>query len=416
MGKVHVVGAGLAGLACAVRLAARGVEVALYEAAGHAGGRCRSYFDQSLECEIDNGNHLLLSANTAALDYLTEIGTRDSLIEPDAAFPFTDLGTGQSWTVRPNDGPIPWWLMDRARRVPDTGLTDYLGAVKLALAGRDRTVGDCVDTVGPLWDRFWEPFTVAVLNTPAADASARLVWMVLRESFMRGARYSKPMIARDGLSISFIDPALQRLRSKGVEPIFGARLRAAGIEDGKVTRLAFGDDNVPIRPDDRVVLAIPPSGAAAILTDITVPRTSSTIFNAHIRLDQTVEMPNGIPFLGVIGGTAHWLIVRRNVISATISAADHLMDEPADSIADRVWDDAKRALNLNVVERPPIRVIKERRATFAQTPEEIRRRPGTRTRYSNLLLAGDWTDTGFPATIEGAIRSGHAAAAALTDP
>ncbi|MCG8694173.1 MAG: FAD-dependent oxidoreductase, partial [Minwuiales bacterium] len=108
-----------------------------------------------------------------------------------------------------------------------------------------------------------------------------------------------------------------------------------------------------------------------------------------------------------------WLIVRQNVISATISAADHLMEEPADSIADRVWDDTRRALNLNLAERPPIRVIKERRATFAQTPEEIRRRPGTRTRMSNLILAGDWTDTGFPATIEGAIRSGHAAAAAL---
>ncbi|MCG8692349.1 MAG: hydroxysqualene dehydroxylase HpnE [Minwuiales bacterium] len=413
MGRVHVVGAGLAGLACALRLAARGVEVAVYEAAGHAGGRCRSFFDQSLECDIDNGNHLLMSANTAALDYLTEIGARDSLIEPDAAFPFIDLGTGQTWTVRPNNGPIPWWLLNRSRGIPDTRLTDYLGAARLALAGRDRTVGDCVPTAGPLWERFWEPFTVAVLNTPAADASAQLVWMVLRESFMRGARYCKPMIAREGLSVSFIDPALKQLRSKGIEPAFGARLRAAALEDGKVSSLDFGGDSVPVGPDDRVVLAIPPAGAAAILPEVTVPRTSCTIFNAHMRLDQTVEMPNGIPFLGVIGGTAQWLIVRQNVISATISAADHLMEEPADSIADRVWDDTRRALNLNLAERPPIRVIKERRATFAQTPEEIRRRPGTRTRMSNLILAGDWTDTGFPATIEGAIRSGHAAAAAL---
>lgn len=416
MGKVHVVGAGLAGLACAARLAAHGVEVALYEAAGHAGGRCRSYFDQSLDCEIDNGNHLLLSANTAALEYLTEIGARDSLIEPDAAFPFIDLGTGQTWTVRPNNGPIPWWMLDRSRRVPDTGLADYLGAAKLALAGPDRTVGDCVHTAGPLWERFWEPFTVAVLNTPAALASAQLVWMVLRQSFMRGARYCKPMIARDGLSVSFVNPALKQLRTKGIEPAFGARLRAATIDDGNISSLDFGGNDVPVGPEDRVVLAVPPSGAAAILPELTVPHTSSTIFNAHMRLDQTVEMPNGIPFLGVIGGTAHWLIIRRNVVSVTISAADHLMDEPADSIADRVWDDARSALNLNVAERPPIRVIKERRATFAQTPEEIRRRPGTRTRISNLMLAGDWTDTGFPATIEGAIRSGQAAAAALAGP
>src|SRR5262245_29222423 len=112
MTRVHVIGAGLAGLSAALHLARRGIPVTLYEAAPQAGGRCRSFLDDRLGREIDNGGHVLLGANRDALDYLDLIGGRSAMTEiAPAAFPFLDLGTGETWAVRPNRGPIPWWIL-----------------------------------------------------------------------------------------------------------------------------------------------------------------------------------------------------------------------------------------------------------------------------------------------------------------
>ncbi|MFQ6019053.1 MAG: FAD-dependent oxidoreductase, partial [Kiloniellaceae bacterium] len=136
----HVVGAGVAGLACAVRLARLGWPVHLYEAAGQAGGRCRSFYDARLGRAIDNGNHILLAANHEALSYVEEIGARGGLIGPArATFPFVDLQTGDRWTLRPGGGPIPWWLLSARRRIPGTRLGPSLAGLRLGRAGPDAT-------------------------------------------------------------------------------------------------------------------------------------------------------------------------------------------------------------------------------------------------------------------------------------
>ena len=411
MAVVHVVGAGLAGLAAAVRLSARGQPVALYEAAQQAGGRCRSYFDRRLGRVIDNGNHLLLSGNRSALAYLAAIGACDSLLGPaEASFPFLDLASGERWVVRPNPGRIPYWIALRSRRVPGTRVRDGLGVWRLARAGSERTVAECLDPTSPLWRRFWEPLARAVLNTPPEQGSARLLWAALRESFARGGRGCRPLIARHSLAGSLIDPALARLAERGVSVAFGQRLRAVLRRDERVRSLDFGERQVELGTADRVILALPPGQTGALLPEIAVPDGSHAIVNAHFRLAQPVRLPGGAPLLGLIGGTAEWLFLRDELVSLTVSAADALADEPSAVIAARLWADSARALDLPAAPQPPCRIVKERRATFAQTPGALARRPGATTAWPNLFLAGDWTATGLPATIEGAIRSGERAA------
>lgn len=411
MAHAHIVGAGLAGLSCALRLVQAGHAVSVYEATGHAGGRCRSFFDEKFGRVIDNGNHLLMNGNTQALAYLDAIGSENTLIAPtEAAFPFMDLETGERWTVRPNDGWMPWWILAPSRRVAGTRPSAYLSTFRLTFAGPEETVADCIAPCGPLYHRFWAPLAVSILNTAPSESSAKLLWSVVAHTFARGASTCRPLVARDGLSVSFIDPALRRLAELGVNVQFHRRARALDLEPDKVRALDFGQERVALGADDWVILAVTPPAAADLVPGLEVPTESRAIVNAHIRLPGEIRIPGDSPILGLIGGTAQWLFLRRDVASLTVSAADALTELPIDVLARKFWFDTSRALGLDPQAEPPIRVIKERQATFAQTPAQLARRPLPRTAWSNLLLAGDWTDTGFPATIEGAVRSGFAAA------
>jgi squalene-associated FAD-dependent desaturase len=415
--NAHVIGAGVAGLSTAIRLKLAGWNVSIYESAGQAGGRCRSYFDEQLGCEIDNGNHLLLSGNRSAMSYLTTIGAVDTLetVTP-ARLPFVDLTTGESWTVRPNKGPLAWWTAIPSRRVAGSSIGDYLAALKLAWSG-SKTISEVLDKGRPAFRRFWEPMAVAVLNTAAEEASAKLLWPVMTEIVGRGEVAFRPCIARDGLSQSFINPAMAWLKARDVAIHLNARCRAIDITNAAVGALTIGEQEIPIGKADRVVLAVPPPVAKSLLPDLTVPDETRPIVNAHYRLDTPLPMPEGLPLMGLIGGTAQWLFQRSlpkggSIASVTISAATKEVDQPQDALADQIWEDICNALSLGDKPVPLSRIVKEKRATFAQTPGMVRKRPGTRTGIANLLLAGDWTNTKLPATIEGAIRSGEIAAKA----
>ena len=414
MARTHVIGAGLAGLSTAVSLARAGHAVTLYEASGQAGGRCRSYFDARLDCAIDNGNHLLLTGNKSTMRYLADIGAAGSLVGPaSACFPFLDLRTGRRWRLRPNAGRLPWWILDARRRVPDTSFRDYLSGLRFALAGADRTVTDCVGDRGALFEQFWEPLAVAALNSPVRAGAACLLWPVLRETFGKGEAACRPRIAGTGLSGTFVDPAVDLLHRRGAVIRFATRLRGVTYRSAEARGLDFGTETVTLEDGDSVVLTLPPTAAASLVPDLTVPEESHAIVNAHFRLSGPAGLPAELPFLGLIGGTAQWLFARGDMASTTTSAADDMVDEPPDVIARKTWRDVAAALGRDPDPLPPYRVVKEKRATFAQTPAQARRRPGTRSRFANVYLAGDWIDTGLPATIESAVRSGHMAARAV---
>ena len=390
---VHVVGAGLAGLAAALTLAERGVRVTLHEAGPAAGGRCRSYFDRELGCRIDNGNHLLLSGNKAAFTFLDQVGARDTLMGPRTpAFPFMDLATGERWTVRPNRGRVPLWILDRRRRVAGTRLRDYLGLMALRRAGPAATVAQTLRP-GPLYRRLLEPLAIAALNTPPESGSARLLNAVIAESLAEGGAACIPAFPRDGLSESFIDPAVRFLEARGAQLRLSSRVGAIAVEDGLVVGLGAE----PVGPGEAVVLAVPAPVATALLPTVTGPDAFESILNLHFRIDAD---PGEAGFMGLVGSLAEWVFVKPGVVSVTISAANRFLHREPVALAQQVWQEVRIALQLP--EPVPLwRVLKEKRATFAATPDQDLKRPPSVTTMTNLVLAGDWTATGLPATIEG---------------
>jgi squalene-associated FAD-dependent desaturase len=406
---IHIIGAGLAGLAAAVRLAESGERVCVHEAAGQAGGRCRSYHDPALDMEIDNGNHLLVSANHATLAFLRTIGAQDRLVGPaHAEFPFVDLATSERWTLRISDGRVPWWIFDRRRRVPGTRFTDYLALARLLRSPEDAAVADVIACKGILYERLLSPLLLAALNTEPRDGSAKLAAAILRETVVAGGRNCRPLIARDGLGSTFIAPALAYLQARGGEVLFGRRLRALATADARVSALQFGEETLSLAADDRVILAVPPVVAAALIPGLPTPTEFRAIVNGHFRVAPGAAVA---PMIGVINGTVEWIFAFPDRLSITISAADRLVDTSREALAKTLWSEVATVTGIGDTDvLPPWQIVRERRATFAALPSEERKRPGPRTPFANLWLAGDWTATGLPATIEGAIRSGERAA------
>ncbi len=404
-----MIGAGLAGLSAAVRLADGGAAVTVLEAAAQAGGRCRSYVDPVLEMTLDNGNHLVLSGNHATFAYLRLIGAEDHLVGPDqAVLDFHDLRTGEAWTIRPNPGALAWWLLSPRRRVLGTRAADYLALAGLLAPGANKRIDQVIACEGVLWDRLLEPFLLSALNTEAKSASAALAGAVIRESLARGGDAYRPRVAHPTLSAAFIDPALAFLAARGATVRLGAPVRAMTFDGDRVSALTTGDGGIALEAGDAVVLAAPPWISQTMVPGLTAPDAFNAIVNGHFRF---APPPGLAPIVGVIGGTAQWIFAFDDRLSVTVSGADDLADQNREDLAQRFWADIATVHGLPA-ELPPWRIVKERRATFAATPEQNARRPGAATRWGNLALAGDWTATGLPATIEGAIRSGETAARA----
>jgi squalene-associated FAD-dependent desaturase len=404
---VHIIGAGISGLSAAVRLAKANFKVHIHEATQQAGGRCRSYFDTATNLTIDNGNHLLLSGNHHALAYARSIGSEAGLVGPKRAqFPFVDLKTGVRWQLDLGDSRMPFWVFDASRRVPDTALRDYLALMPLIWSSTNRLVGDTIPCKGRLYERLVQPLLLAALNVDPPEGSAGLAGAVVRETLLAGGQACRPLIARDGLSAVLIEPAIKLLQGSGADIQFAHELRGLGFSENSVDELKFGEETIALGPGDAVVLAVPPRPASSLLAGLKTPSRFRAIVNAHFRFDPPRDMP---PILGVVGGLVEWLFAFPQRLSVTISNADRLVDMPREELAQAIWRDICKAADLQA-DLPPWQIVRERRATFEATPEQNELRPSASTAFKNLFLAGDWTDTGLPATIEGSVRSGDRAA------
>ncbi|EME70790.1 hypothetical protein H261_06149 [Paramagnetospirillum caucaseum] len=389
-GTLHVVGAGLAGLAAGIAAAKAGARVVVHEAAGHAGGRCRSFLDERLGRVIDNGSHLVLGANRTTLAYARATGGIEAMVAAPAAFPFKDLVTGKSWTVTP-------------KRLP-AGIGEILKALGLPWTGKAETVAGRLGGT-PSFARLWQPMCEAIMNTAPDEASARMFAWTMRKALLGGADALTPWIFPGGLSAALVAPAEATLSLFGGEIRFRRRLKTVTPR-----ALVFDEAEIPLGPDDRVILALPPWVAAALLPGLVPDLATRPIVNAHFRCAQPVELPHGSHFLGMVNASGHWLFVRGDVLSVTVSAAGALVDLDNESIADRLWDEIRRTLGMPPIPPPPYRIMKEKRATLAHDNHTVVRRPGASSGRDRVYLAGDWIASPWPCTIEAAISSGLAAA------
>jgi squalene-associated FAD-dependent desaturase len=412
-GTIYIIGAGLAGLSAAVSCMLKGYKVQVFEATNHAGGRCRSYKDKILDRTINNGNHLILSGNLGIKKFLANLDAPDNFKAMDPVlFNFYDIIKNERWVLQPSNGRIPWWILNPRKRIPGTSLGDYLALLKLKYA-KDKTIAALVNPSRPIFERLWQPLSQAVLNTDAHEGSAALIWTMLSKTLLKGSQASCPMLTRVGLSASLIDPAISFLTTNKSAIQFSMKLQSMSKNTNKLETIYFNKKSITLKENDRVVLALPPNIITSLMPDIITPTNANAIVNVHFRLDERPALPNNAPFIGIIGGNAHWLFKHDDVYSVTVSAANKFSNKSNEEIAKIIWKEVAKVVDNNRKKPPLFRVIREMRATFSQTPEENKRRPDSRTKWENLFLAGDWTNTGLPATIESAIISGQKVAEIL---
>ena len=276
----------------------------------------------------------------------------------------------------------------------------------LIWAGTDKLVGNAIPCEGTLYQRLVQPLLLAALNVDPPEGSAGLAGAIVRETLLAGGQACRPLIARDGLSSVLIEPAIKLLQDKGATIRFGHELREFVMTRRPCRRTEIRRRRHCGCADDVVVLAVPPRPAASLLPGLKTPTKFRAIVNAHFRFDPPSGRAGHPRRRRRPGGMA--------VCVPAAAVGHHQQWRPAGRYAAR----GTRAGDLagclqgrgRQGELPPWQIVRERRATFEATPEQNALRPGPVTALKNLFLAGDWTDTGLPATIEGSVRSGDRAA------
>ena len=449
---VLVLGGGFAGLAAATALAASGARVLLLEARPYLGGRARSWVDPESGSVVDNGQHLFMGCYEETLLFLDRLGTRDRLgLQPRLELPFVEPG-GRLSTFRLPRLPSPWDLAAGLLRFPGLSLAERVGLLRVARDTRRQARrpggrphggapdGDLDRTTVEQWlaslgqtaeanRRLWHPLAIAALNETPERASAAMLVPVLHRAFERGAAGSRLGLSRVGLSELYAEPAAHFLKARGSEVRLRAQVRRVVCERGRFAwalladgaRLAAGAAVAAVPADDLLEMLPPETAASAPFAGLSRLEVSP-IVSAYLWFGSPIT---DLPFAGLLGGTWQWMFNRRafgghgggghgggaHGVTLVKSAARDLVERPIDHLVRKALDDlhaffpdSRRATLRHSL------VIKEKRATLAHAPGTLSLRPGPRTPCQGLYLAGDWTATGLPATIEGAVASGHACA------
>lgn len=392
----HIIGAGLAGLAAGLRIADAGGHAVLYEASPHAGGRCRSFYDKKLQATIDNGNHLILGANRSVLTYLEAIGTLGQAITHEQPrFPFIDIRTRRHWHLQP------------PRRFPGIPWHESRHLLKFMLPAASKTVAGCIPEQTALYTRLVEPMCIAILNTHPREASAALFARMLKTLLAAGRQGWQCHAPAHGLSPLLVDPAIARIKAGGGRVKTGCAIQKIHHDGERVSQLETARGKITVGDEDGVICATSPAAAHNLLPEYVPELEHRPILNAHFLWPQAGQLRETMPFLGIIGGVVEWIFFHEGRLATTTSAATEWMALDEDTLACVLWHDVCTALFIPPdTPLPPWRIIREKRATIAATPENLAKLPAATTPLANLRLAGDYLNSHLPATLEAAIASG----------
>ena len=432
--KIVVLGAGYAGLAAANELVMRGHDVTLIEGRALLGGRAHSFPDTKTGLMLDNGQHVLMGCYRETLALLRQLGVADRLYSPPSMqVPFvSEKGRSLLAAVAPE----PLHLLSALLRYGELNAADKFAAVKLAIRlrfGQMPTSRETVEAWLLRWGQtpnliraLWEPLCIAALNEPVASSSAQLFATVIRRSFLGGAADASILLSRVGLSELFAPEVKRLLEMCGGKVRLQAQVSGLKFSGTRLEEIGF-NDGTSLAPEV-VVSALPWHALRAFLPPESKLAQAcraiqdAPIVSLHLWLDRAILDE---PFVGLLDSPVHWVFSRDHiqgatagqeghVVTAVVSGARDLIDKTAVELEELTLKELARLLpeaaGVRVLHRM---VYKARSATFAATPETEPLRPDATTEWGNFWLAGDWTNTGLPATIEGAILSGNRAARAV---
>ena len=425
---VLVAGGGWAGLSAAATLAQQGVPVRLVEAARQLGGRARRV--RLGDFAVDNGQHLLIGAYRETLALMQQVG-----VTLDDRFLRTPLHL-ESWQdrrrvlrLRAPRLPEPFHLLVALLRARGLSLRDRWRALRFG-AFIQRRRGELADdcTVAELLHghgqtaatvrMLWEPLCLATLNTPVAEASAQIFVRVLYEALFRFHGDSDLLFARGDLGTLLPDPALDYIESRGGTVQLGKRVTALHVDGARLRGVELNSEPVPatrlilaVSPEQCLALCRPHAALATLAHDL-AQLDYQPICTVYLQYSPDTRLPR--PAIGMVGGLCQWLFDRRHAgeagrIAAVISADGPHMDMDNAELIAAVREEIAHVRPHWPAPRDA-RVIREKRATFACRAGIATLRPAAATPVAGLYLAGDYTDTGYPATLEGAVRSGRLAA------
>lgn len=353
--------------------------------------------------EVDNGNHLILSANKNFLNLCETLGSLKTLIYYEPKFNFFDLKTQKNWSLNLRNEIFPFWIFNKSQRIPNTNLVDYFSIIKLMFCSKKDTIDTIISKKNNVFNFFWEPLTLGVLNTDCKNASAFLLKNVLKETFLRGYKYSGIYQPSQSWGETLINPAVNFLKKKNIQINYGSLLQKIFVENNKVKKLMFKDKAINILDKDLVVLALPPSSVKKIIPSLNLPEEHNTIINIHFKIK--IKNNSQPKIIGLVNAITQWIFVKKNYISITLSAANGYSNMDKYELISKIWNEVVLCFGLKNKKLPVFRILMEKKATYNQSPknnylvEKINGLP------ENLKLIGDWTEFNFPCTIESSITS-----------
>jgi hydroxysqualene dehydroxylase len=428
---VIVIGAGCAGLACATKLAEGGKRVLVLERRPLLGGRASSFRDEASSETVDNGQHLFLGCYTETQAYLKRIGSIDKL-KFKSNFEALMCGPdGERARLRSAPLPPPWNLAVGLLRYSALPLRDRIKAYRVARAasnGRgklsEQSVTQWLTSLGQSQlsrDRFWDLLTLATLNINPDQAPADLLAVVLKEGFLASAKASRVGLASVGLSELHANPSKRYIEARGGEVRLRTAVKELVVKDRVAlgVKLADGMEETALS----IVCAVPPSALAKLAHDSPDLRTHlasiqrlapSPILSLHIWLDRDVSIE---AMVGFWGQEFHWVFSKKEIygdlktkhLSVVASSARKLLDLSKEELIALCERELQLVLPAGTKIARAV-VLRESEATWVPPLGDSSGRLGAETPVKGLYLAGDWTATGLPATIEGAVKSGHTAA------